>query len=137
MGQQDCIFCNIVAGQIPSIKLYEDDAVLAFMDIGPISDGHTLVIPKKHYARLDQASPEALAQLAGTFPRLAEAVQKASMQMGIICFAITEPRPGRWSSICIFTLFPGLTMTAFSIDGRPIPMKKEKPSGLPKKSKKT
>ncbi len=77
MGQQDCIFCKIVSGQIPSIKLYENDAVLAFMDIGPISDGHTLVIPKQHYARLDQAPPESVAQLSRLFPMLAAAVQKA------------------------------------------------------------
>lgn len=77
MDQQNCVFCKIVSGQIPSIKLYEDDTVLAFMDIGPISDGHTLVIPKQHYARLDQAPPEVLAQLSRTFPMLTAAVQKA------------------------------------------------------------
>ena len=64
MGQQDCIFCKIVSGQIPSIKLYESDSVLAFMDIGPISDGHTLIIPKQHYARLDQAPPEMVAEIS-------------------------------------------------------------------------
>lgn len=44
-----CIFCKIVAGEIPSYKLYEDDLFLGFLDIYPISKGHTLLIPKKHY----------------------------------------------------------------------------------------
>ena len=45
----DCIFCQIVKGEIPSYKIYEDDEFLAFLDIFPKSTGHTLVIPKKHY----------------------------------------------------------------------------------------
>ena len=44
----DCIFCKIVNGHIPSYKLYEDDEILAFLDINPTSVGHTLIIPKKH-----------------------------------------------------------------------------------------
>lgn len=45
----DCIFCKIINGDIPSMKVYEDDLILAFLDIKPDSDGHTLIIPKKHY----------------------------------------------------------------------------------------
>lgn len=48
----DCIFCNIVAGDIPSHKVYEDDLVFAFLDISPIRKGHTLVVPKKHEPHL-------------------------------------------------------------------------------------
>lgn len=44
-----CIFCKIIAGDIPSYKVYEDDEVLAFLDIRPLNPGHTLVVPKKHY----------------------------------------------------------------------------------------
>ena len=47
--EKDCIFCKIIAGQIPSHKIYEDENFLAFLDINPISPGHALVIPKKHY----------------------------------------------------------------------------------------
>ena len=46
---EDCIFCKIVKGEIPSYKVYEDDNFLAFLDINPLSPGHTQVIPKKHY----------------------------------------------------------------------------------------
>ena len=77
MSQQDCIFCKIVSGQIPSIKIFENDMVLAFLDVGPISDGHTLVIPKQHCEGMNQASPETVAQIARTFPMLGGAVQKA------------------------------------------------------------
>lgn len=45
----DCIFCKIVNGDIPCMKIYEDDNVLAYLDINPDCDGHTLIIPKKHY----------------------------------------------------------------------------------------
>ena len=46
---KDCIFCKIIWGEIPSVKIYEDDLVYAFMDIAPINFGHTLVIPKEHH----------------------------------------------------------------------------------------
>jgi len=45
----DCIFCKIIAGEIPSYKVYEDDNYFAFLDIRPLNQGHTLVVPKKHY----------------------------------------------------------------------------------------
>ena len=50
----DCLFCKIVNGEIPSFKIYEDDLVYAFLDINPDCDGHTLLIPKKHYLDIDE-----------------------------------------------------------------------------------
>ncbi len=70
----DCIFCKIIAGQIPCHKLYEDDTVLAFLDIGPLSRGHCLVIPKAHYATLDETPPQVVAACASVLPRLGQAV---------------------------------------------------------------
>ncbi|WP_320171439.1 HIT family protein [Maridesulfovibrio sp.] len=49
MSNQDCIFCKIVAGEIPCFKIYETDRLLSFLDIGPVHKGHALVIPKEHY----------------------------------------------------------------------------------------
>ena len=49
MSEEECIFCKIIDGQIPSYKVYENDSILAFLDIFPLSYGHTIVIPKKHY----------------------------------------------------------------------------------------
>ena len=77
MNRQDCIFCKIDSGQVPSIKIFENEHVLAFLDIGPISDGHTLVIPKRHYARLDQTPPEVMVEIAKALPVLSTAVQSA------------------------------------------------------------
>lgn len=59
----DCIFCKIIAGEIPSKKIYEDENVLSFLDISPVNFGHTLVIPKKHYADLLSADEATLASL--------------------------------------------------------------------------
>lgn len=56
----NCIFCKIAAGEIPAVKIYEDELVLAFLDIGPINFGHTLVIPKEHHES-SSTIPEATA----------------------------------------------------------------------------
>ncbi len=48
-AHKDCVFCKIIKGEIPSYKVYEDDTFLAFLDINPVSPGHTLIIPKEHY----------------------------------------------------------------------------------------
>ena len=51
---EDCVFCKIVAGDLPCVKIYEDERVLAFADINPIAQGHTLLIPKTHAENIDQ-----------------------------------------------------------------------------------
>ena len=70
----DCIFCRIVTGEIPSEKLYEDENVFAFLDIAPISPGHCLVIPKTHYDRLDQCPAELVGLVAAKLGAIARAV---------------------------------------------------------------
>lgn len=57
----DCLFCKIVAGEIPSHKVYEDETTLAFLDIMPASRGHTLIVPKIHASGLAEITPESLA----------------------------------------------------------------------------
>ena len=74
----DCIFCKIIAREIPSARVYEDESKLAFMDIGPIRPGHVLLIPKKHYARLTDMSADEAADLAGALPKLGRAVVAAT-----------------------------------------------------------
>lgn len=87
MSEQDCIFSKIVAGQIPSEKVYEDDIVLAFLDINPISDGHTLVIPKRKYGTLDDCPAELLGQLCSRLGKIAKAVVSAMNAEGynVLC----------------------------------------------------
>jgi histidine triad (HIT) family protein len=74
MSVDDCVFCKMVAGQIPVIKIYEDEVVLSFLDIGPISDGHTLVIPKQHFETLHACPSELLGQVCSRLSRIAGAV---------------------------------------------------------------
>lgn len=62
---KDCIFCKIIAGEIPSKKVYEDDKVLVIMDIDPKADGHTLVIPKKHVTDFTEMSDEDVLMING------------------------------------------------------------------------
>ncbi len=74
MSGGDCIFCKMVAGEVPVTKIYEDELVLAFLDIGPISDGHTLVIPKQHFEKLDDCPAEVLGNVASRLGKIASAV---------------------------------------------------------------
>ncbi len=60
----DCIFCKIVAGQVPCKEIYSDSDVMAFLDVNPVSPGHTLIIPKKHYVELDDIPEELLMKIA-------------------------------------------------------------------------
>ncbi|MCK4913669.1 MAG: HIT family protein [Planctomycetes bacterium] len=78
MSKDNCIFCKIVAGEIPSAKIYEDDAVLAFLDVGPVSDGHTLVIPKLHFEKLHECPVEILSCVTKCFGKVAKAVVVAT-----------------------------------------------------------
>ncbi|MHC4622501.1 MAG: HIT family protein [Planctomycetota bacterium] len=75
MSGNDCIFCKMVAGEVPVTKIYEDEVVLAFLDIGPVSDGHTLVIPKQHFERLHDCPAELLEQVASRLGKIAKAVR--------------------------------------------------------------
>ena len=75
---QPTIFDKILSGDIPSYKVYEDDLVFAFLDIGPLSEGHTLVIPKERKARLHQLSDESAAAIGRALPRLCRAAMAAT-----------------------------------------------------------
>ena len=72
------IFDKILAGDIPCHRVYEDDHVLAFLDIGPLSRGHVLVIPKERAAFMHQLSDEAAAAIGRVLPRLCRAVMEAT-----------------------------------------------------------
>ena len=72
----DCIFCKIVNGEIPAQKVYENSSTIAFLDIRPISRGHTLVIPKLHAQNLFELSDEALATTMSAVKKIAIALRK-------------------------------------------------------------
>lgn len=87
MSSDQCLFCKIVAGEIPVTKIYEDEVVLAFLDIGPISDGHTLVIPRQHFEKLHDCPSEILAQIAARLGKISGAVAAAmkSDDYNVLC----------------------------------------------------
>lgn len=74
----ESVFTQIVAGEIPSWKVYEDEHVFAFLDIGPLASGHTLVVPKECYVRLDEVPDEVAAALGVALKRVGRAVAAAS-----------------------------------------------------------
>jgi histidine triad (HIT) family protein len=73
----DCIFCKIVAGELPATKVEEDDRTIAFMDINPGTPGHALVVPKAHVRDLLEIDPEELAAVAQAAQRLAKRMPQA------------------------------------------------------------
>jgi histidine triad (HIT) family protein len=75
---ENCIFCKIAAGEIPCHKLYEDGRVLAFLDLGPLSMGHVLVIPKRHAVTVGDMADEDAAAVGAVLPRLARAISEAT-----------------------------------------------------------
>lgn len=72
---KDCIFCQIVAGEIPNFTVYEDDNALAFLDINPVNKGHTLVMPKKHYLNLEEVPEDELCELIKVVKKIGKAVK--------------------------------------------------------------
>lgn len=71
----DCVFCKIVAGTIPSFKVYEDANTLAFMDINPLTAGHLLVVPKRHAVNLFDADESLVAETARVVTRIAKTLR--------------------------------------------------------------
>ena len=71
----DCLFCKIISGTIPCYKVYEDESVLAFLDIHPCSKGHTVVIPKEHVETIEEMNTETFQRIAGGVKAVAERVK--------------------------------------------------------------
>ncbi len=79
----NCVFCKIVAGGIPAAKVLEDDACLAFMDIGPLAEGHVLLVPKDHYRTADLMPAELAGAMLRHVPALVKAVRAATGCEGV------------------------------------------------------
>ena len=73
----DCIFCKIIKGAIPAEKIYEDDEVLAFLDIKPVNFGHTLVIPKKHYEKMENTPDDIVSAVFVNAKKLMRVIKEA------------------------------------------------------------
>ena len=79
----DCIFCKIIAGEIPAVRILDDEKVIAFMDINPASRGHMLVVPKNHAENIFEISEADLSSVMGAVKRCAGAVKEALGAEGV------------------------------------------------------
>lgn len=91
----DCLFCKIIAGEIPAEKIYEDEQTLAFLDITPVNKGHTLVVPKKHSRNLFDADDDTLAILLPVAKKVVRALQKSISAKGVNIHINNEPAAGQ------------------------------------------
>lgn len=82
-NNQDCLFCKIIAGEIPSYKIYEDDNFLSILDINPVNLGHSLVIPKKHFINIFDAPTDILPFVGNIVKKVSEAVKAGTKANGI------------------------------------------------------
>lgn len=80
---QDCIFCKIIAGQIPSAKIYDRGGVYAFLDIAPVNKGHALVVSKAHHATLFDLPADLGSELLGALKTVGQAVMTATGASGL------------------------------------------------------
>lgn len=95
MKNDDCLFCRIVRGEIPGAKVYEDDHVYAFLDIGPLSEGHVLVVPKKHCDTLFSFDAAQGGALIAALQKVGAAVMRATGATGLNVIQNNYPAAGQ------------------------------------------
>ncbi|KAL0436207.1 UNVERIFIED_CONTAM: Adenylylsulfatase HINT3 [Sesamum radiatum] len=76
--QEGCVFCKIIRGEAPALKVYEDDACLCILDTYPLCHGHSLIIPKCHFPSLDVTPPSTIAAMCSKVPLISNAIMKAT-----------------------------------------------------------
>ncbi len=86
----DCIFCRIVNGEIPSYKIYEDENIVAILDISQATKGHTLLIAKEHYKNLYDINEDVAANIFRQVPKIANAIKQAFHPIGLNVLINTE-----------------------------------------------
>lgn len=92
---EDCLFCKIAAGEIPSSKVYEDESVFAFRDIAPQAPVHILVIPKTHFASAGEVTPENSALVARCFEAIAKIAVQEKLGSGFRVISNCGPDAGQ------------------------------------------
>ena len=105
----NCIFCRIVAGELPSAKVYEDADTLAFMDIGPIVKGHTLVIPKQHLDPITATPEPVLAKLMAVVKKIAQAQMNGLRADGVNVLQMNGAAAGQVVPHIHFHVIPRFT----------------------------
>lgn len=92
---KDCLFCKIIAGEIPSHKVYEDENTFVFLDINPTNIGHTLVVPKKHSRNIFDIEKDDLDNVFQTSQKIAKAIKKSLKTDGINIISNNELAAGQ------------------------------------------
>ncbi len=92
---ESCLFCKIISGEIPCTKVYEDDTVLAFLDIHPVNIGHTLIVPKAHHTNLYDTEDSTLAHMATIAKKLSTTIKSALNADGINIEMNNDPVAGQ------------------------------------------
>ncbi|MGD9395194.1 MAG: HIT family protein [Candidatus Thorarchaeota archaeon] len=95
MSEENCLFCKIVRGEMPSSIIFEDEHSIAFMDVFPVTEGHCLLIPKVHYENMFDVDPDVVAHLAKNLADLTRRVQKATSAQGVINIAANGEGAGQ------------------------------------------
>jgi histidine triad (HIT) family protein len=101
-----CIFCRIIQGQLPSARVLETSEVVAFLDIHPLSAGHTLIVPKAHCAHLGELSTLAAAHTGSLLPRLCRAIQAATGADGFNVIVNNGRAAGQTIDHCHWHIIP-------------------------------
>lgn len=91
----DCLFCKIIAGEIPGAKVYEDEKVLAFLDINPVNPGHTLAVPKNHYLNLEEIPEIELRELIIAVKKVGRAIKEGLGYAGYNLAVNNDPVSGQ------------------------------------------
>ncbi|MEK6916156.1 MAG: HIT family protein [Nanoarchaeota archaeon] len=92
---ENCIFCKIIAGEIPAAKVYEDNKVVAFLNIAPTNNGHTLIVPKNHSIDMLEDNDKDLAAVMKATKKVGKAIMKAVSAGGFNFIANTKPAAGQ------------------------------------------
>ncbi len=106
MRDPNCVFCKIIAGEIPSKKVYEDESVLAFLDINPANVGHTLIIPKNHYPTIISIPEDDLYNLSKVVRKLSAAMRETMNADGLNVFQANGSVAGQLIPHLHFHLIP-------------------------------
>ncbi len=130
-----CVFCRIVAGQLPSFKLLEDDATVAFMDINPVNPGHALAVAKGHWPTVDVIPPEVLAAVARTAQKVAKAAVAVLKPAGVNLVQANGPAAGQSVPHLHIHIMPRQAGDDVSLNWQPTPGERAEIEAIYKKLK--
>ena len=116
--KDDCIFCRIVAGEVPSFRVCEDERTLSFLDLFPVAPGHALVVTRDHFSDIFEADAESLAAVAATSLRVARAIDAVLAPEGLGVFQLNRPAAGQTVFHYHMHLVPRKQGEAFSLHSR-------------------